>query len=223
LTSANSQPLDSRLVLESPALQKLFKDQVRAILRSATVGPARILVPLVTRGEHLAFVLDTLAQARMELRQEGLEFAPEVPLGIMLETAAAGLMVETWARQVNFFALGTNDLLASAFGVDREEPVGASRDDALHPGFLRMLQQIVGCAHANGRPISVCGEMAGDSEGAIALAGLGVDALSVAVPQLGVARQALLTRLRHSSDDLVAELLGLASAKQVRDFLRTLQ
>src|SRR5205823_7882948 len=109
--SASSHPLDWRLVLVSPPLQKLFKDQVRAILRAATTGPARILVPLVMRSEQLDFVIHTVQQAREELQREGLEFSPKVPLGIMLEAAAATTMVDAWANQVDYFALGTNDLV----------------------------------------------------------------------------------------------------------------
>src|SRR5260370_36036878 len=122
-------PLDWRLVLESPPVQKLFKDQVRAILRAATVGPARILVPLVMRTEQLYFVMETVAQAREELQHEGLEFSPGVPLGIMLEAAAATTMVDVWVDQVDYFALGSNARVASALGVDREDPVGADRAD----------------------------------------------------------------------------------------------
>jgi phosphotransferase system, enzyme I, PtsP len=223
-SSANSQPLDWRLVLDSPPLQKLFKDQVRAILRSATAGPARILVPLVTRSEQVAFILETLGRARTELQQEGLEFATEVPVGIMIEVAAAALMVERWAPQVDFFALGTNDLVASALGMDRDDPIGGNRDDILHPGFLGLLQQVVHWAHDAGRPVSVCGEMAGDPEGALVLAGLCVDALSVAVPQLSVARAALrVPAVCRSLSDLIPEVLRFSTGKQVRDFVRTLR
>src|SRR5262249_38364662 len=103
LASSAPWPLDWRLVLDSPPLQKLFKDQVRAILRAAASGPARILVPLVSRTEHLDFVLETVGRARDELRREGLEHDGRVPLGIMIEAAAATLMVETWAGHVDFF------------------------------------------------------------------------------------------------------------------------
>src|SRR5258707_85867 len=162
-------PLDWRLVLDSPPMQKLFKDQVRAILRAAATGPARILVPLVTRTEQFDFVLNTLGQAREELTREGLEFGATVPLGIMLEVAAATQMVENWTDQVDFFALGTNDLIASALGIDREDPVGANRNDPLHPGLLRMIHHVVTVAHEAGRRVTVCGEMATDPEGAVAL------------------------------------------------------
>jgi phosphotransferase system enzyme I (PtsP) len=223
LTSAASHPLDWRLVLDSPPLQKLFKDQVRAILRAATVGPARILVPLVNRTEQLAFVTHTVGKAREELQHEGLEFSPRVPLGIMLEAAAATTMVDAWADQVDFFALGTNDLVASALGIDREDPVGADRDDPLHPGFLRLLQAAVTAAHQADRRVAVCGEMASDPQGTLALAALQVDSVSVAVHQLGPVRREMSRQSPARLLDLAPELLSLRTAAAVRDFLQRFQ
>jgi phosphotransferase system enzyme I (PtsP) len=220
LSSAAMRPLDWRLVLDSPPLQQLFKDQVRAILRAATVGPARILVPLVTRTEQLDFIQKTLEQAREELQREGLSFGESVPLGIMIEVAAATAMIDTWARQVDFFALGTNDLIASVLGLDREDPVGASRDDPLHPGFLRILNQLIDSAHRADRRVTVCGEMASDPEGALALAALGVDALSVAVHQLGAVQETAADWSPHLLSDLAPQFLRLRSAPEVRGFLR---
>ncbi len=98
------------------------------------MGPARILVPLVTRSEVLDFVTETAATAREELQREGLEFAADVPVGLMIETAAAAPMVAEWAPRAAFFALGTNDLTASALGLDRDDPAAAAQMDPLHPG-----------------------------------------------------------------------------------------
>jgi phosphoenolpyruvate-protein kinase (PTS system EI component) len=222
LTSATSHPLDWRLVLDSPPLQKLFKDQVRAILRAATVGPARILVPLVTRTEQLDFVLHTVGQAREELQRDGLEFGAGVSLGIMLEVAAATTMVDRWADQVDFFALGTNDLVASALGIDREDPVGAHRDDPLHPGFLRLVHVVVTAAHAADRRVAVCGEMASDPQGTLALAALQVDSMSVAVHQLRSVRRTLAGQSSARLVDLAPKLLSLRTAGEVRDSLQRL-
>jgi phosphoenolpyruvate-protein kinase (PTS system EI component) len=218
--AADAAALDWRLVLASPPLQKLFKDQVRAILRAAAIGPARILVPMVTRTEQFDFVLQTLAEARAELRAEGLEFGAEVPLGVMIEVAAAAALADAWAPRVDFFTVGTNDLVASALGIDRENPVGASRNDSLHPGVLRLIHSVVTAAHQAGRRVSVCGEMAADPEGAIALAALGVDALSVAVHQLGTARRQLAELSPDQLETVAVQLLQLAGADQIRTHLR---
>jgi phosphoenolpyruvate-protein kinase (PTS system EI component) len=222
LTSAANHPLDWRLVLDSPPLQKLFKDQIRAILRAATAGQARILVPLVTRTEQLDFVIHTVAKAREELQREGLDFGPDVSLGIMLEAAAATSMVDVWADHVDFFALGTNDLVASAFGIDREDPVGTNRDDPLHPGLLRLIRSVVTAAHQAHRRVTVCGEMATDPQGTLALAALQVDSVSVAVHQLASVRRTLAQQSPAQLLTIAADLLSFRTAVQVRHFLQQL-
>jgi phosphotransferase system enzyme I (PtsP) len=219
LGSAASRPLDWRLVLESPQLQQLFLEQLRAILRAAQLGPVRILVPLVTRSEVLDFVVETLAKARCGLVREGLEFAPDVPLGVMIEVAAAIPLVGAWADQVAFFALGTNDLSASALGVGRDDPLAASQLDPLHPGLLRLIDDVVSIAHPMGRPVTVCGEMTADPVGAVALAALQIDSLSVPVHQYLAARESL---ARLSADNLIRLkplLLRQRTAAEIRGLL----
>jgi phosphotransferase system enzyme I (PtsP) len=218
LAAAATQALDWRLVLSSPPVQKLFKEQVRAILRAAAAGPARILVPLVTQTEQLDLVRETVQRARDELRREGLAFA-EVPLGIMIEVAAATAMVDTWAGAVDFFALGTNDLIASALGIDRNDPVGTGTNDALHPGLLRIIHDVVTAAHGQGRPVTVCGEMAADPDGLLALAALGVDSVSVPANQLGAARRTV-AEPPVAPTALASQLVELRTADQARDLLR---
>lgn len=200
LSSATSRPLDWRLVLESPPLQQLFLEQVRAILRAATLGPVRILVPLVTRSELLDFVVQTVKQAREGLSREGLAFAADVPLGVMIEVSAAIPLVTDWTHSVSFFALGTNDLAASALGIDRDDPLALTQIDPLHPGILCLIEDVVSAVRSRNCPISVCGEMAADPLGAIALAALQIHSLSVPVNQF-VTVQTLLSSL--SADQLI--------------------
>jgi phosphotransferase system enzyme I (PtsP) len=219
LSSTAARPFDWRLVLESPPLQQLFREQVRAILRAATEGPVRILIPLVTRSEVLDFVLDTVARSREALAHEGLDFSPNVPLGVMIEVPAAVPMVAVWAEQVEFFALGTNDLTAAALGLDRDDPVAATQIDSLHPGILRMIHTVVGDAHRARRPVSVCGEIAADPLGAVALAALEVDSMSVPVNQFVATRQALAGQQAPALAELKPQLLRQRTARAVRALL----
>jgi phosphoenolpyruvate-protein kinase (PTS system EI component) len=219
LTSAASGPLDWRQVLLSPPLQKLFKEQVRAILRAGTSGPARILVPLVTTTEQLDFIVRTLDEARAELDREELDYAADTSLGAMIEVAAAAVMVKTWAPRVDFFALGTNDLAASALGVDRDDSFAAAALDPLHPGLLRLIHDVVAAAHHHRRRVTVCGEMAGTPEGALALAALKVDSLSVAVNQLGVVRRVLLGKGVRKLPALAPRMSRLHTAEEIRSLL----
>jgi phosphotransferase system enzyme I (PtsP) len=221
LGSTAARPFDWRLVLDSPPLQQLFREQVRAILRAATEGPVRILVPLVTRSEVLDFVVETVAAARDALTREGLDFAPATPVGVMIEVAAAVPMVASWAEQVDFFALGTNDLTASALGLDRDDPVAASQIDSLHPGLLRLIYSVVTDAHRARRAVSVCGEIAADPLGAVALAALEVDSLSVPVNQFAATRQVLAGRQPAALADLRPQMLRQRTARAVRTLLAT--
>jgi len=216
VAAASAYPLDWRLVLDSPPLRAVFKDQVRAILRASSAGPVRLLVPLVTRTELLDLAVETVRQAREELRGEGLEPGERVPIGVMIETAAAAPMVGAWAAGVDFFALGTNDLIASALGLDRDAPVGSQPDDLLHPGLLRLIRDAADAARRAGRPLTACGEMAGDPGGAVALAAFGVDALSVAVDHLGPTRQALAGWTPEALADLAPRLVAARSAVEAR-------
>lgn len=218
-TAAAAHPYDWRQVLDSPPMQQLFKEQVRAVLRAAAAGPMQLLVPLITVSEQLDFVRQTLEQVRTELAREGLPHCPKVPVGIMLEVAAAAVMACSWADQVDFFALGTNDLFASALGIDRDNPCGVHQQDPLHPGMLRLLHELVQTAHAHGRPVSVCGEMAADPAGAKVLAAFGVDVLSVAVHQLEAVRANLAACAPEPLKALVPQLLSCRTAAAARSIL----
>ncbi len=213
--SAMSQTLDWRLVLDAPALQRMFHEQVRAILRASACGPVRLLVPLVSRTALLDFALATVQEARRELAREGLAFGPNVPVGAMIEVAAAAPLVADWADRVDFFSLGTNDLIASALGQDRDNPVGASADDVLHPGLIRMIAAMLDDAHEAGRPVSACGEMAADPRGSLVLATLGADSLSVAVDRIRPVREALAAFPASVRPGLREALLRARSAEEV--------
>jgi phosphoenolpyruvate-protein kinase (PTS system EI component) len=219
MSTTAARPYDWRLVLESLPLRQLFHEQVRAILRAATQGTARILIPLVTRSEVLDFVLETAGAAREELTREGLDHVSDVPIGMMIETAAAAPMVGDWAPHSAFFALGTNDLTASALGLERDDPAAAAQMDPLHPGLLRLLDGVIAAAHAAGRPVSVCGEMAADPLGGAALAVLGVDCLSVPVTQLPTTRQGVLGLNPAGLEELRPALLRQRSSAEVRKVL----
>jgi len=120
---------------------------------------------------------------------------------------------------VNFFALGTNDLTASSLGLDRDDPAAAGQVDTLHPGVLRLISNVVADAHRGRKAVSVCGEIAADPLGALALAALEVDSLSVAVNQLPVVRQALAQIRVPSLADLRPQMLRQRTARAVRALL----
>lgn len=189
IASSLGGALDWRNALTSPMLQRLFKEQVRAILRTAALGPVRLLIPMVTRTRLLDLALDTLRQSREELAREQLEFDPSVPLGVMIEVAAVAPLVPRWSPRVDFFAIGTNDLLATSLGIGRDDPRGLLGEDLWHPGLVQIIANVVRGAHSRGKKVTICGEMAGDPVGAVILAALGADSLSLAVDRVAEIRR----------------------------------
>ncbi|MFN7459552.1 MAG: phosphoenolpyruvate--protein phosphotransferase [Gemmatimonas sp.] len=162
-----------RLTLARP---ELFRTQVRAILRASASGKVAMMFPMIaTLAEWRA------AKALVEREREALGVAP-IPVGIMVEIPAAALIAEQFAREADFFSIGTNDLTQYTMAMDRTNPRLAPQVDALHPSVLRLIERTVAGARAHGRWVGVCGALAGDLHAVPILVGLGVDELSADIP-----------------------------------------
>jgi phosphoenolpyruvate-protein kinase (PTS system EI component) len=163
--------------------------------------------------------MQTMQDARESLSQEKLDHNPDIPLGLMVETAASIPMMPFWADIASFFALGTNDLFASVIGLDRNEEAGSSQGDHCHPGFLNILSSAIDHAHAAGKPITVCGELASDPLGATFLASCNVSAISVSVQRLHPILRVLNSIDEASLNEFRATYKKLTKASEVRDML----
>jgi len=142
---------------------------------------------MISQIEELLEALEVLEDARKELRSQGVEFDETCPVGVMIEVPAAAVIADQLAEHVDFFSIGTNDLIQYSVAVDRGNDKVAYLFDSYHPGVLRLIKMVVDAAHAHDLSVTVCGEMAGDPKSAILLHGLGVDGLSMATPSvLGV-------------------------------------
>ncbi|WP_353267186.1 phosphoenolpyruvate--protein phosphotransferase [Gemmatimonas sp.] len=162
-----------RLTLARP---ELFRTQVRAILRASASGKVAMMFPMIaTLAEWRA------AKALVEREREALGVAP-IPVGIMVEVPAAALIAEQFAREADFFSIGTNDLTQYTMAMDRTNPRLAPQVDALHPSVLRLIERTVVGARAHARWVGVCGALAGDLHAVPILIGLGVDELSADIP-----------------------------------------
>jgi len=166
-----------RMCLDEP---EIFKTQLRALLRAAMHGDVRIMFPLIITLDEVQQAKHLLNEAAAELDARGIEYRHDVPLGVMVETPAAALCVDTLVDDVTFFSIGTNDLVQYTLAVDRGSAALAARFTPLHPAVLKLIKRIVdvGCEHR--LEVAVCGEMASQPLMAFALIGLGVRSLSVA-------------------------------------------
>jgi phosphotransferase system enzyme I (PtsI) len=165
-----------RMCLDSP---DLFKVQLRALLRAALHGDVRIMLPLIVSVDEVRAARALLDEAAGELAAMGVPFKRNVPLGVMMETPGAAVAADTFAGEVSFFSIGTNDLVQYTLAVDRGNVNLANRFTALHPAVLRLIKRVVDVADAQGIDVAVCGEMASQPLMAFALIGLGVRELSV--------------------------------------------
>ncbi len=172
----------------------IFKAQLRAILRASAAGDVKIMFPMISGAHELRRALAVLKECEAELQREGLEFSGKTEVGAMIEIPSAALCAEALAREVDFFSIGTNDLIQYAIAVDRVNERIAHLYEPTHPAVIRLLKMVSDAAHAHNIWVGVCGEMAGDLAMVPLLLGLGMDELSVSaslVPRVKRAVQSL--------------------------------
>lgn len=175
-----------RLSLAQP---ELFKTQLRAILRMASEFPVRVMFPMVSTIKEYRAALEMMKQAHDELQTRGIAVPDHVETGIMVEVPSAALAAEQFAREVDFFSLGTNDLTQYTLAAERGNPQVAALADSFHPAVLQLIANVVNAAHAHGKWVGVCGELGGDPRAIPLLVGLGVDELSMSPPLISHAKQ----------------------------------
>ncbi|RYD60204.1 MAG: phosphoenolpyruvate--protein phosphotransferase, partial [Verrucomicrobiaceae bacterium] len=172
----------------------VFKTQLRAILRASAAGNVRMMYPMISGVDEVRRANVILEECRQELLAEGKPFNPEMEVGAMIEIPSAALSADLIAKEVDFFSIGTNDLIQYAIAVDRLNEHIAHLYEPTHPSIIRLIRMIVDAGHAHSLWVGVCGEMAGDIVLTPLLLGLGVDELSTGaalVPRVKRAVQSL--------------------------------
>lgn len=212
-----------RAIRISLALPDFFKTQLRAILRAAVHGNVHLMFPMVATVAELEAARQLLAEAAAELAAAGMAHRYPIPTGMMVEVPAAVVLADQLAPLVDFFSIGTNDLSQYTFAADRGNARVAALADALHPAVLRQIARVIAVAHAAGKWVGVCGELAGQPEAIPVLVGLGLDEFSMAPPAIPAAK-ALIGRLTVSDAAALARQVldlpdGAAVAAAVRAFL----
>ncbi|MCQ3936410.1 MAG: phosphoenolpyruvate--protein phosphotransferase [Chloroflexi bacterium] len=193
-----------------------FKVQLRALLRAGAGHDLRIMFPMIASLEEVIKAKGLLAEAQMELRSAGREMAENVQIGIMVEIPSVALLAERFAREVNFFSIGTNDLTQYTLAAERGNKRVSHLNDPCHPAVLKEIQQVVLAAHRAGIWVGVCGEMAGDSQAIPILLGLGVDELSMSPRQIPSAKQVVRNWSLADAQELARRALEMDNARAVR-------
>ncbi len=195
--------------------EEMFRAQLRAVLRASVSGNVKLMYPMISSLDELIQANTFLEQFKAELRQEGVPFNDQLEVGIMVETPAAVIISDRLSRRVQFFSVGTNDLIQYTLAVDRVNEKIAHLYEPTHPAIIRLIHQTVQAARARDTWVSVCGEMAGDIELTPLLLGLGVDELSAAPPALPPLKF-LLCQLKFSeAQELANFALSCESATEI--------
>ena len=201
-----------RFCLDNP---KIFKDQLRAILRASIHGEIRLMYPMISGREELARANAVLAECKEELTTRKIAFNPNLQVGTMIEIPSAAITADLLARDCDFFSIGTNDLIQYLLAIDRVNDKIAHLYEPTHPAVIRTLKSVVEQAHSQKIKVSVCGEMAGDAVYAPLLLGLGIDELSMSPPLIPAVKYLIRSMNLSDAQKLAAEALKMTTAKEI--------
>jgi phosphotransferase system enzyme I (PtsI) len=206
-----------RLCLHRP---DMFRAQLRAILRASAFGALRIMYPMISGVAELRAANAILEDVKAELQRQGVAFDPEIQVGAMIEIPSAAMIADLLAREVDFFSVGTNDLIQYALAIDRINEQVAYLYEPLHPAVLRLLRSVVSAAHNEGIWISMCGEMAADPLYGLLLVGLGLDELSMTPGAIPLMKRIIRSVTYGQAAEVAQRVFGCATAQEVEGLLR---
>lgn len=208
-----------RAIRISLDLMDVFKAQLRAILRASAFGNVKIMYPMIISIEELNKANTILAACKEELTSEGLKFNPDIKVGIMIETPAAVLCVENFAKHVDFFSIGTNDLTQYVLAVDRGNKKISALYDSFHPAVIQSIKRIIDAAHANGIEVGMCGEFAGDEKATSLLLGLGLDEFSMAAGETANIKNIIRNSSYEKTKECANKAASVYTIQEVKEIL----
>ncbi len=206
-----------RLSLENLAL---FKTQLRAILRAGVHGDIRIMFPLISSLLELRQAKMILADVMEDLEEEGVAFRKDIPIGMMVEVPSAAMMASEFAREVDFFSIGTNDLIQYTLAADRSDPAVAQIYNAGDPSILRMIKMVVDAGLESEIPVTVCGQMSSDPKFLPLLIGIGLRQLSVTPHAIPALKEVVRSITLEEAERIAEQALSLDLARDVEHHLR---
>ena len=198
----------------------LFKTQMRAILRAAVHGDIRIMFPMISTVEELRQCKTLLNEVKEDLAEEGIPFKSDLPIGTMIEVPSAALLADVLAREVNFFSIGTNDLVQYTLAADRNNEHVANLYNPADPAVLRLIDMVVRAANERDIEVNVCGEMSGEPLYAPLLVGLGLRQLSATPRKIPEIKRVIRQLRVEEAQRMAHQALRMETARQVSNYLR---
>ncbi|MGQ9638319.1 MAG: phosphoenolpyruvate--protein phosphotransferase, partial [Thermodesulfobacteriota bacterium] len=193
----------------------LFKQQLRAILRASAYGTVKILFPMISSIEEIRQVRELFESTKIELRKKGIHFDEEIPFGIMIEVPSVAIIVDQLVKEVDFLSIGTNDLIQYTLAVDRDNDLVNSLYQPLNPAVLRLIQTVTDVAKKANKPVTLCGEMAGNPQYIPLLVGLGLEDLSMNPYALPEAKK-IIRSIKYKRWELIAKtVLNISSIQDI--------
>lgn len=204
-----------RAIRISLELIDVFKAQLKAILRASAFGHVRIMYPMIISIEELEQANSILENCKNELRETGIEFNETIEVGMMIETPSSVLLVEEFATMVDFFSIGTNDLIQYLLAVDRGNKKISHMYNSFHPAVIRAIKKIIDAAHSNQVSVGMCGEFAGDEKATKLLLGLGLDEFSMSVGQTGKIKNVICKTTLREAEEFTDKVLTCKKVSEI--------
>jgi fructose-specific PTS system IIA-like component len=211
--------LGYRAVRFYPRFEAIFRSQVAALVRASAFGRLKVMVPMVARLEEIRWLREVVADEQARCQRAGLAIDPRMQVGAMVEVPSLALVLDHASRDLDFFSIGTNDLLQYLVAADRANRDVAYLYDPLHPGFLRLLKRIVDDARRHQRWVGLCGEMGGQIRYLPLLVGLGLDEISMAAPAVAPVKAEMASLSASACARLLDDALQCAASEEVSALL----
>ncbi|MFB5762206.1 phosphoenolpyruvate--protein phosphotransferase [Paenibacillus medicaginis] len=203
--------------------QDIFRTQLRALLRASVHGNLRIMFPMIATLGEFREAKAVLLEEKAKLASEGVQVSEEIQLGIMVEIPSTAVLADQFAKEVDFFSIGTNDLIQYTMAADRMNERVSYLYQPYNPAILRLVKMVIDAAHANGRWAGMCGEMAGDATAIPLLLGLGLDEFSMSATSILPARSQISKLSRTDMEKLAAQALNMQTAEEVVALVQSIE
>ena len=197
----------------------LFRTQLRSILRASAYGNIQILLPFITSLEELRAAKEIIEETKRELSEKNIPFKKDIPIGVMIETPAATLISDLFAKESDFFSIGTNDLIQYTIAVDRGNTQISNLYTPYHPAVLRAISHIITCAKKEGIPVCMCGEAAADPQLIPLLLSYGLDKFSVGPNSVLNTRKIIAKWDKKNADSLATQVSALTTTDEIKKLL----